>query len=147
MSRRSTTNSRNNGQTVTISRSNRIVLLAALSLILGAAFTIPLEDGAIGGTLAGALPCPFTKATSIECPMCGMTTSVVHSGHGDFAEAARINPMGVFFYLYVWLLFLATLASFWLPRIDLNRFTHPKVVAILIVVGLAAWPLRLLFLR
>lgn len=62
---------------------------AALAL-LGAAATLPLLPGHAG------LPCPLRTLTGVPCPLCGMTTSVEATMHGDLLAALRANPAGPF---------------------------------------------------
>ena len=58
-------------------------------LMLGAALLHPLlPDGA-------GIACPLRTATGIPCPLCGMTTSVVATVHGNVAEAFTANPAGI----------------------------------------------------
>jgi len=39
--------------------------------------------------------CWFKERLGFPCPTCGMTRSVLLSLHGQFSEAARLNPAGV----------------------------------------------------
>jgi hypothetical protein len=62
---------------------------AALAM-LAAAATLPLLPGHAG------LPCPLRTLTGVPCPLCGMTTSVEATVHGDLLAALRANPAGPF---------------------------------------------------
>lgn len=53
--------------------------------------------------------CIFKNVTSLPCPSCGITRSVLHILHGDFQAAGLMNPLGfvaapAFITLPVWLL-------------------------------------------
>lgn len=54
-------------------------------LILGAGRLLPV--------LAFAPDCVFKRLTTIPCPSCGSTRSVVHLSHGDFLSAFVMNPL------------------------------------------------------
>jgi Protein of unknown function (DUF2752) len=41
------------------------------------------------------LPCPLRTLTGVPCPLCGMTTSVEATLHGQLGTALRANPAGV----------------------------------------------------
>ncbi|HET7482696.1 MAG TPA: DUF2752 domain-containing protein [Actinomycetota bacterium] len=41
------------------------------------------------------LICPLRATTGIPCPLCGMTTSVTATVHGDIGAALAANPAGV----------------------------------------------------
>ena len=56
--------------------------------MLAAAATLPLLPGHAG------LPCPMRTLTGVPCPLCGMTTSVEATVHGDFLAGLRANPAG-----------------------------------------------------
>lgn len=57
--------------------------------MLGAALALPALPFEAG------IPCPLRSATGIPCPLCGMTTSVVATVHGDLGAALAANPAGV----------------------------------------------------
>lgn len=42
--------------------------------------------------------CSFRRLTGMNCPGCGLTRSFVFIGHGQIAEAFRLNPMGPLIY-------------------------------------------------
>jgi hypothetical protein len=57
--------------------------------MLGAALLHPLlGDGA-------GFACPLRTVTGIPCPLCGMTTSVVATVHGNIVDALAANPAGI----------------------------------------------------
>src|SRR5882762_5108755 len=41
------------------------------------------------------LVCPLRAVTGVPCPLCGMTTSVEATLHGDLGAAFAANPAGV----------------------------------------------------
>jgi hypothetical protein len=58
-------------------------------LMLGAAAVIPelpFEPG---------FACPLRTWTGIPCPLCGMSTSVIATVHGDLMSAFAANPAGI----------------------------------------------------
>jgi hypothetical protein len=61
----------------------------------GAAVAL-LGGGAALALLPGhaGLPCPLRTLTGIPCPLCGTTTSVEATLHGDLAAAFAANPAG-----------------------------------------------------
>jgi hypothetical protein len=40
-------------------------------------------------------PCPIKMVTGIACPSCGVTRSLSSLAHGNFINAAYINPLGL----------------------------------------------------
>jgi hypothetical protein len=57
--------------------------IAVLALV--AAYALPLVD------LFPA--CLFKRMTSIPCPTCGATRSLVHLAHGEILKSFRMNPL------------------------------------------------------
>jgi hypothetical protein len=43
--------------------------------------------------------CLFKDVTSVPCPSCGSTRAIVCLFHGEFANAAKINPLGIILFL------------------------------------------------
>jgi Protein of unknown function (DUF2752) len=68
---------------ITDSRGAAIALLVAGSVLS----LLPAHAG---------LPCPLRTVTGVPCPMCGMTTSVEATLHGDLPHAFAANPAGPF---------------------------------------------------
>jgi len=67
------------GGDLTISGGVMLALAATLSVL-------PHQAG---------LPCPLRTITGVPCPLCGMTTSVEATLHGQLGAALRANPAGV----------------------------------------------------
>jgi len=67
---------------VTDTRGAAIALLVAGSVL-------PLLPGHAG------LPCPLRTLSGVPCPLCGMTTSVEATLHGDLPRAFAANPAGL----------------------------------------------------
>jgi hypothetical protein len=84
---------------------------------LAAAATLPFLPGHAG------LPCPLRT----PCPLCGMTTSVEATVHGQLGSALRANPAGPF-------LLLAALAL--LARRPTGPLRLPTVAVAALVLGL-----------
>jgi Protein of unknown function (DUF2752) len=57
-------------------------------MLAAAAILAALPHGA-------GLPCPLRTLTGVPCPLCGMTTSVEATLHGQLGTALRANPAGV----------------------------------------------------
>ena len=83
-----------------------------------------------GGAVLQAVPehatpaCPLRALTGIPCPLCGMTTSVEATVHGDLADAFATNPAGP--------LFVAAAVAFLLARtrrLAIGRWWLVAVVA------------------
>ena len=51
--------------------------------------------------------CPFERSFEFPCPTGGLTRSIVHTLHGQFGEAWRLNPAGLFLVAGLLLLGLA----------------------------------------
>lgn len=66
-----------------------LVSLAMLVLVF-AAYKLRQDGGA--GWMPG---CYFRKLTDLECPGCGMTRATYALLNGRFAEAFRLNPVGI----------------------------------------------------
>jgi hypothetical protein len=88
---------------------------------LAAAATLPFLPGHAG------LPCPLRTLTGVPCPLCGMTTSVEATVHGQLGSALRANPAGPF-------LLLAALAL--LARRPTRPLRLPTVAVAALVLGL-----------
>jgi hypothetical protein len=89
--------------------------------MLGAAAALPVLPFEPG------IACPLRTLTGIPCPLCGMTTSVVATVHGDLASAFAANPAGI----------VAVAVAAWLliARPRSLRVPRPAVVLML----LAMW--------
>jgi hypothetical protein len=82
-------------------------------LAIFAAHVLPLAD---------LLPsCVFKAMTSIPCPTCGATRSLMHLAHGDIVAAFRMNPLFALTVIAAFLALLFDAASLLgnLPRISL----------------------------
>ncbi len=53
--------------------------------------------------------CGFRRLFAFPCPTCGLTRSVIHTLHGQFGEAWRLNPAGLLLVSGLILLALALL--------------------------------------
>ena len=58
-------------------------------VLIGSALALPLLPGHPG------VVCPLRALTGVPCPLCGMTTSVVDSAHGDVSGALAASPAGL----------------------------------------------------
>jgi hypothetical protein len=96
--------------------------------MLGSALVLPVLPGHPG------LVCPLRTLTGVPCPLCGLTTSVVDTVHGDLRSAITATPAGVAAVLLAaallivrprhvvvpWIVVLVGLAGMWL--FELHRF-------------------------
>jgi hypothetical protein len=64
-------------------------LRSAGALMLAGALVLPVLPGHPG------LACPLRALTGVPCPLCGMTTSVVDSAHGDVHGGLAASPAGL----------------------------------------------------
>ena len=103
-------------------------LRRASVVMLGSALALPVLPGHPG------IICPLRALTGVPCPLCGMTTSVVDSAHGDVSGALAASPAGLGAVLLAaallivrpkrvavpWIAVVATLTGMWLYQ--LHRF-------------------------
>jgi len=56
-----------------------------------------LAAATVLGSVPGhpGLPCPLRTLTGVPCPLCGMTTSVEATLHGQVGRALAANPFGI----------------------------------------------------
>jgi hypothetical protein len=85
---------------------------------LAVAALLPVLPGEPG------LPCPLRTITGVPCPLCGMTTSVVASVHGNVADALAANPAGLALALAA-----VALIAFRPARLRLPAIAPPLVLA------------------
>ena len=97
-------------------------------VLLASALVLPVLPGHPG------IFCPLRALTGVPCPLCGMTTSVVDSAHGDVSGALAASPAGLGAVLLAaallivrpkrvavpWIAVVATLTGMWLYQ--LHRF-------------------------
>jgi hypothetical protein len=73
-----------------------------------------------------SLICPLRATTGIPCPLCGMTTSVVATVHGDLLGALAANPAGIGVVAFALIILFARG----------KRVTMPRVPGVLLLVSL-----------
>ena len=66
----------------------------ALGILIVAVLLAPSGEGHGTHTRMGLPSCGWVVAFDTPCPTCGMTTSYAHAVRGDFATAAKTQPMG-----------------------------------------------------
>jgi hypothetical protein len=75
---------------------------AVLTAVLGLArHLVPDARGFGTHTQLGLPGCGFLWLTGLPCPACGLTTCFAYLAHGQFASAARANPVGVLLFACV----------------------------------------------
>lgn len=91
--------------------------------------------------------CIFKQITTLPCPACGTTRSVITIANGEIAEAVMINPLGILAFL---LLIISPLwvfkdvvrneSSFYIFYISIEKIIQKKYVAsVFIAAILANW--------
>ena len=70
--------------------------------------------------------CPLRALTGVPCPLCGMTTSVESTLHGDIGAALAANPAGV----------VAVAAALAVQFVRAPRVALPRVVPAVVVAGM-----------
>lgn len=118
----------------------RLVPVVSALAILGWAAWLLRTHGPQGLGLPG---CPFHRLTGLDCPGCGLTRATYAGMQGRFAEAFRLNPLGVIL-LPVAALGLALEVTAWVtqnpgsPRWKLSS----KEARALLVLLLVYWVVR-----
>jgi hypothetical protein len=91
--------------------------------------------------------CLFKKVTTVPCPSCGTTRSVMQLSHGNFLSAIFINPFGIIVGLImiiapVWISydFIQKKETFYTAYLKIETILRKRKVAIVfIVLVIANW--------
>ena len=91
--------------------------------------------------------CLFKKVTTVPCPSCGTTRSVMQLSHGNFLSAILINPFGIIVALImiiapVWIGydFIQKEETFYTAYLKIETILRKRKVAIvLIILVIANW--------
>lgn len=91
--------------------------------------------------------CLFKKVTTVPCPSCGTTRSVMQLSHGNFLSAILINPFGIIVGLImiiapVWISydFIQKKETFYTTYLKIETILRKRNVAIvLIILVIANW--------
>jgi hypothetical protein len=91
--------------------------------------------------------CLFKKVTTVPCPSCGTTRSVMQLSHGNFLSAILINPFGIIVGLImiiapVWISydFIQKKETFYTTYLKIETILRKRKVAIvLIILVIANW--------
>jgi hypothetical protein len=89
-------------------------------LMLGAAAMLPVLPFEPG------FACPLRSWTGIPCPLCGMTTSVVATVHGDLVSAFAANPAGI----------VAVAVAAWLLIVRPRSLRVPRPAVVLMLLSM-----------
>jgi len=76
-------------------------LSLSLFLLLFVYFYQPYALNSAAGTTITV--CPFRNLTGLPCPGCGLTRSVFHVAHGDYARGLALYPFAPVFFIVVFL--------------------------------------------
>ncbi|MBR5696972.1 MAG: DUF2752 domain-containing protein [Paludibacteraceae bacterium] len=74
-------------------RSKRAFLLFTAILLLSAYLWIAMNMSY--GEGEGFIVCPFRRITTLPCPGCGLTTSILLMLRGEFGQALCTNPLSL----------------------------------------------------
>jgi len=102
---------------------------------------------AVSNTNSGIEICPFKRVTTLPCPSCGSTRSVIALISGDLQKALLINPLGfliavVLLVLPFWLLYDLILKKDTFLKFykDAERFLRrPKIAFLFVSLVLINW--------
>jgi hypothetical protein len=91
--------------------------------------------------------CLFKKVTTVPCPSCGTTRSVMQLSHGNFLSAILINPFGILVGLVmtiapIWISYdlIQKKETFYTAYLRIETIIRKRKVAIvLIVLVIANW--------
>jgi len=91
--------------------------------------------------------CLFKKVTTVPCPSCGTTRSVMQLSHGNFLSAILINPFGilvgfVMIIAPIWISYdlIQKKETFYIAYLKIETILRKRKVAIvLIVLVIANW--------
>jgi len=134
---------------------NDLVIFGACVTMAAAACLLPAPPShAPGLALAGfTLPstCLLHLATGSDCPLCGLTRSLVCLGHGRLMDAAAFHPLGPALAVFVLLQLCyragrLILGPGWLPLANLSSHVRLAPFYLLIAALLAAWFIKLALL-
>jgi hypothetical protein len=85
--------------------------------------------------------CLFKKVTTVPCPSCGTTRSVMQLSHGNFLSAILINPFGIIVGLIMlvappWISydFIKKKETFYTAYLKIETILRKRKVAIVLVV-------------
>lgn len=113
---------------------DRALLVSVIVLLLALAAYQLRQDGG-----AGWMPgCFFRKLTDLECPGCGMTRATYAVLHGRFADAFRLNPVGIILFPLA-MIGLGLEILGWVrgkavyPRLSVGKWGSIAIAAILII--------------
>jgi hypothetical protein len=85
--------------------------------------------------------CLFKKVTTVPCPSCGTTRSVIQLSHGNFLSAIFINPFGIIVGLIMiiaplWISydFIQKKETFYTAYLKIETVLRKRKVAIVLIV-------------
>lgn len=101
----------------------------------------------VSNTNSGIEICPFKRVTTLPCPSCGSTRSVIALISGDLQKALLINPLGfliaaVLLVLPFWLLYDLILKKDTFLKFyrDVEQFLRkPKIAFLFVTLVLINW--------
>ena len=118
-------------------------LVGVTSPVLGLAAWLDADPSGVGThKQLGLGGCTVLTMTGWPCPMCGMTTTFTHMGHGHIFEAAVTQPFGVVLYLITLAAFLLGVGALagrsWWRTVGETILEYEVQIAAGILVGMTA---------
>jgi len=124
-----------------------LLALAALAVLITAAWLTPAHEGHGTHEELGLPACMWAARFDQPCMTCGMTTSFAYAANGNILGSLRAQPMGM-------LLAIGTSVGFWIAlyvgltgsRIGImaGRALTTRVLVIITALALAAWVYKII---
>ncbi|MBN1350603.1 DUF2752 domain-containing protein [candidate division KSB1 bacterium] len=82
---------------------NDLFILIATIIILGASFILSVDDRSLVRLPTKNIPpiprsCLTKRIFDIDCPVCGLTRSIIYYSHGDFEKGWHCHRLGLLVY-------------------------------------------------
>lgn len=124
-------------------KKNLIIILIYYILLIFFLMSFSVSEGhASAKGFLGQIFCPFNKITSLPCPFCGITRSVIFASRLDLVKSVEYHPMGLFVFLFLILAPGILIAN--QNRRYSRMINNPDLRNIIIMLFLASWCIKLL---